>query len=132
MSARRIISTRADGGLTVTAPAYFDRARRLKNAASHIKHTAAGWVLTKGGEILRESDGGLVVSDSDITTLDGQTVFALDQSAFEQWVIARNQEVGVIPAGVAGVAYHIVALTDLPWDDTQPDRTFRNAWEWED
>ena len=127
MSARRIISTKSDGSLNVTAPAYFDRARLLKDTSSHIKHTDSGWVLTTGDGILREADGELVASDSDITTSDGQTIFAVDQSTFEQWVIARNQEAGVIPAGVEGVVYHIIDITDLP-----NDRYFRNSWEWED
>jgi len=82
---------------------------------------------TDNAGILREADGELVASDSDVTTLDGQTVFVLDQTAFEQWAIARTQEVGVIPAGIEGVAYHIIDDSDIP-----TDRYFRNAWEWED
>ena len=129
MSRKRIVFTRVDdGGLSVTAPAYFDRvARRLKDSNSSIKHTAAGWVLTTSAGILREADGELVASDADVTTPDGLTVFALDQSAFEQWVIARNQAVGVIPAGIEGEAYRIIDVTDLP-----NDRYFRDSWEWSD
>ena len=129
MGRKRIVFTRVDdGGLSVTAPAYFDRvARPLKDANSSITHTVDGWVLTTGAGTLREKDGELIASDSDVTTPDGQTIFALDQSAFEQWVIARKQEVGAIPLGVEGEAYHIIDVTDLP-----NDRYFRNSWEWED
>ena len=127
MAKRCIISTRADGGLSVTTPGYFDLARPLKDAGTHLNHTADGWVLTTGAAILREADGELVASDSDVTTPDGQTIFALDQSAFEQWAIARTQEVGVIPAGIEGVAYHIIDDSDIP-----TDRYFRDSWEWSD
>jgi len=114
--------------------AWFD-ATRPRRLGGTLKQTNGGWVFevwekdtmgnAKLAEHLAELLAELVVTDEDITDAAGNTVFGEDKDSFFTRCIQRMQEVGNLPLGDEGTAYHVVSSTKLP------DDYFLDAWTWE-
>lgn len=118
--------------LWLFTPAWFDLGRALQPAFVRLKQGSDGFeLLAVDGSILSSRDGTLTVIDEDIL-VDRASIFALDADAFLGWVAQRNQEIGMIPPGDEGTAYHIVDSDNLLMDHKCDGACeFSDAWVWE-
>ena len=115
-----------NGSLRVTLPAWFDPLRPLREVGAVLKRRPTdGWTYTQPDTTpLTEARGELIISEDDIRTVDGNTIFAETREEYLTRVISRLQSLGVIPSGVSGTAYHEIT------DARVPERIFRGAWGW--
>lgn len=153
---------------------YFNRNRPLIRGGQ-VKHTQLfGWVHSyknDAGEIVRHVEhllpglnpevGILTVTEDDLRTADGLSIFSNTAEEYVAWIIQGQKAAGNIPfetevgrteclaalsaKGVppdrlpilppVGLAYWIVDDSELPGGVTTSENDFNNffdAWEWED
>ena len=125
---KKIVWTRADGGLSVSIPAYNDKMRARNNDGS-FKHTDEEFLVYADSTRQRNEDNSYTQTDKEFLAYaeptrprnpDGTYVQSDDELL--QSVIDR-----VVPDGVTA---HVVDDEDAAVKSTLEDRTFRDAWEW--
>ena len=125
---KKIVWTRADGGLSVSIPAYNDKMRARNNDGS-FKHTDEEFLVYADSTRQRNEDNSYTQTDKEFLAYaeptrprnpDGTYVQSDDELL--QAVIDKD-----VPAGVTT---HIVDADDPAVKAQLEDRTFRGAFEW--